>query len=75
MKYPLKRIGDYIEILSGYAFKSKDFCESGIPVIKIKNITPPNVSLIDLSFVPQEVAEANKKLNETVYISDYRNDS
>ena len=61
MKYPLKRIGDYIEILSGYAFKSKDFCESGIPVIKIKNITPPNVSLIDLSFVPQEVAEANKK--------------
>ena len=56
-----KRLGDYIEILSGFAFKSKDFCEKGIPVIKIKNICPPYVSLEDLSFVPSTIAYANSK--------------
>lgn len=55
------RLGEYIDILSGYSFKSKDFIDSGIPVIKIKNVTPPTVSLIDLSFVSKEVANTQKK--------------
>ena len=61
MGYELKRLGDYIDILPGYAFKSKDFSETGIPVIKIKNVSPPYVSLTDLSYVPQEVADASSK--------------
>ena len=55
MNYPIDKLGNYIQILSGFAFKSKDFSDSGIPVIKIKNVTPPSVSLIDLSYVPQDI--------------------
>lgn len=35
MKY--KMLKDICEIINGYAFKSKDFTDTGIPVIKIKN--------------------------------------
>lgn len=61
MSYPIERLGKYIDVLSGFAFKSKDFTERGIPVIKIKNVTPPSVSLVDLSYVSSEVAEKQKK--------------
>ena len=61
MRYPTERLGDHIQVLSGFAFKSKDFSDEGIPVIKIKNITPPSISLIDLSYVPEEIADKNEK--------------
>lgn len=61
MSYPVVRLGDYIDILSGFAFKSTEFVDCGIPVIKIKNITPPVVSLEDTSFVTDETAEQQKR--------------
>lgn len=30
--YPKDKLGKYIDILSGFAFKSKDFLDKGIPV-------------------------------------------
>lgn len=61
MNYDISRLGNHIQILSGFAFKSKDFSDSGVPVIKIKNVTPPSVSLIDLSYVPYDIAKQNSK--------------
>ena len=61
MSYPLEKLLSHIEILSGYAFKSKDFRDAGVPVIKIKNVTPPSVTLEDLSFVSKEIAQAQSK--------------
>lgn len=61
MKYEEKRLGDYIDVISGFAFKTKDFVENGIPIIKIKNIAPPEVSLEDLTYVSEEIAEKQKK--------------
>ncbi len=61
MSYPIDKLGKHIQILSGFAFKSKDFSDAGIPLIKIKNVTPPSVSLIDLSYVSEEVANQNSK--------------
>ena len=58
MSYLYVMLGDYIDILSGFAFKSKDFSDKGIPVIKIKNIVPPYVTLEDLSYVPNEIAKS-----------------
>ena len=55
------KLGDYIDVLSGYAFKSKDFSDSGIPVIKIKNVCPPYISLDDLSYVPESIAFQNQR--------------
>lgn len=61
MKYPTNKLGKHIDVLSGFAFKNKDFVDSGIPVIKIKNVKPPEVTLEDLSYVSQEIAENAKK--------------
>lgn len=55
------KLGDYIDVLSGFAFKSKDFSDSGIPVIKIKNVCPPYISLEDLSCVPNSIAFQNPR--------------
>ena len=61
MGYPLEKLGNHIDILPGFAFQSKDFVNSGIPIIKIKNITPPSVSLIDLSYVHEKILQQQKK--------------
>lgn len=61
MSYKEELLGDYIDILSGFAFKRKDFLDKGVPIIKIKNISPPCVTLDDLTYVSNEVAEKQKK--------------
>ncbi len=61
MSYPIDKLGNHIDILSGFAFKSKDFTETGVPVIKIKNVTPPYVSLESVSCVSNDIAEQQKK--------------
>jgi type I restriction enzyme, S subunit len=49
------RLGDVADILNGYAFKSKDFIDQGIPVIKIKNITPPIIDIKDVQNVSEDL--------------------
>jgi type I restriction enzyme S subunit len=61
MSYKEEKLGNYIDILSGFAFKTKDFTETGIPIIKIKNIKPPEVILEDLTYVSYDVAKKQSK--------------
>ena len=60
MSYPTEKLGKYIDILSGFAFKSKDFSNTGVPVIKIKNITPPYVSLEDVIQIRKRLLHLHK---------------
>ena len=53
-------LGDLIELRNGVAFKSSEFIESGIPVIKIKNVKPNKILLDDLSYVSEHSSQ-NKK--------------
>jgi type I restriction enzyme, S subunit len=54
--WEVRKLGDIADIVSGYAFKSKDFQKSGIPVIKIKNIKGNNmVDCIDTDFVSKDL--------------------
>jgi type I restriction enzyme, S subunit len=54
--WEVRKLGDIADIVSGYAFKSKDFQKSGIPVIKIKNIKGNNmVDCIDTDFVSEDL--------------------
>ena len=48
---PSQRIGDCFDLISGYPFKSSDFIERGVPVIKIKNVKANRMVYTDLSFV------------------------
>ncbi len=50
-------LGDVAKIQGGYAFKSKDFTETGIPVVKIKNVRKRDVDLADVARVSQDIAE------------------
>ena len=45
-------LGDVADVASGYAFKSSEFGETGIPVIKIKNVRVGYVDLSEVDHVP-----------------------
>ena len=59
--WDVAKLGDVADVLSGFAFKSKDFVDSGVPVIKIKNIVPPYVTTDDTVYVSQELYELSEK--------------
>ncbi|MCK0131469.1 restriction endonuclease subunit S [Flavobacteriaceae bacterium F08102] len=44
-------VGELLDTINGYAFKSNDFTNTGAyPIIKIKNVVPPFVQLSDCQF-------------------------
>ena len=47
MRWEKIEIGKVSKVISGLAFKSKDFQPIGIPIIKIKNIKDENIVLIE----------------------------
>lgn len=55
------KLGDVADVLSGYAFKTKDFVEEGIPVIKIKNIIPPTIDINDVQYVSEDLYRDKEK--------------
>ena len=60
LEFNWEPVGNYVNILSGFAFKSKDFINSGIPVVKIKNIVPPDVVLDDVQYVSEKFLTEKK---------------
>lgn len=58
-----KTIGETCQVIPGFAFKSKDWRDSGIPVIKIKNIKADcSVDVSQADCVPEEIV--TEKLNK-----------
>ena len=50
-------LSDVTFVKGGYAFKGKDFSETGLPVIKIKNINKDKtVNTMDVNYIPLDVA-------------------
>ncbi|MBK5276367.1 MAG: restriction endonuclease subunit S [Desulfuromonadales bacterium] len=61
-EFPITPIGFGANFISGYAFKSQDFCEKGLPVIKIKNIQDRIVTTASSQCVlPDLITEKLKK--------------
>ncbi|MCS7468518.1 restriction endonuclease subunit S [Stieleria sp. ICT_E10.1] len=54
------KIGDIFDITPGFAFKSRDFSDSGTPVVKIKNVKAGEVVLDNLSYVDPKFEEQRK---------------
>ncbi|PKR80373.1 restriction endonuclease subunit S [Brumimicrobium salinarum] len=50
-----------LKILGGYAFKSKDFVESGVPLIKIGSVNKGYFDLESFSFLPENYLLKYKK--------------
>ncbi len=53
-------IGEHFDLVNGYAFKSKDFTEKGVPVIKIKNIKAGYFSEHHFSYVLPKFLESQE---------------
>lgn len=54
--WKVEPLSKWFGFLPGYAFKSKDWQESGVPVIKIGSVKPGFVDLSQVSFVSTTVA-------------------
>jgi len=54
-------IGDYCSIKSGFAFKSSWWQNTGVRVIKIKNIEPSGLNLQECSFVSEDKVSIAKE--------------
>ena len=55
------RLGDVAKVISGFAFKSKDFQQEGIPIIKIKNIRVGSVDLSEIDHVDSSFLSLDTK--------------
>jgi type I restriction enzyme S subunit len=55
--WEVKKIRELADVINGFAFKGNDFIESGVPVLKIKNVKAGKILLNDLSYVSKEVVE------------------
>lgn len=55
------RLGELIEVLNGFAFKSKDFDYEGVPIIKINNVLVGGVDFTDAKYYSGELTSQLKK--------------
>lgn len=46
-----KKLGDVCELFHGYQFRSSDFKQSGLAIIKISNVIGSNLNLSDLTYI------------------------
>ncbi len=61
--WSIATIGDYFELIPGFAFKSEEFTDNGIPVIKIKNVKAGYFSDHEFSYVtPDFIRSRRSKL-------------
>lgn len=54
-------INDVAKIINGYAFKSKDFISSGVPIVKIKSLKDKMLVIDNGDFVDEEFLKLNEK--------------
>ena len=64
--WKVARVGNYVKIKSGFAFKSEWWQDEGCPVVKIKDIDNGEIVITDLDFVSEEHTKKAKSflLNE-----------
>jgi len=56
-RFPLAPLGDYATVQIGFSFKSQDFTNVGVPVLKIKNVRLREVDTNEVDFVDKGIAD------------------
>ncbi|WP_282064036.1 restriction endonuclease subunit S [Vibrio rotiferianus] len=51
------KLQDFADHQKGFAFKSKDYIEQGIAVVRVSNLTRDSIDCSDLKFVSEQVAQ------------------
>ena len=52
-------LGDIVTHQKGFAFKSIDYVDSGVPVVRVSNFTNDSISTTDLKYVTETVSLLN----------------
>jgi type I restriction enzyme S subunit len=52
--WEVKKLGNIIEVVNGFAFKGVDFCDEGVSVLKIKNVKPGKILFENMAFVTED---------------------
>jgi type I restriction enzyme S subunit len=52
--FPTGKVGDNVSFMNGYAFKSEEFIDSGVPIVKIKNIKSSILSFEKVQYSKQD---------------------
>ena len=60
-KWSVDSVGDFFDLVTGYAFKSPDFCDDGIPVIKIKNVKAGHFNKHQFSYVSPDFLDTRSE--------------
>jgi type I restriction enzyme S subunit len=55
--FPLAPLSDYATVQIGFSFKSQDFTNAGVPVLKIKNVRLREVDTNEVDFVDKSIAD------------------
>ncbi|MCG7932636.1 MAG: restriction endonuclease subunit S [Candidatus Thiodiazotropha lotti] len=69
---PRSILGDLIVHQKGFPFKSRDYQDEGIPVVRVSNFTDDSIDTSDLKFVSENIASENQKValrNDDVIIA------
>lgn len=53
MGWPMAAMGSQLKVIGGYAFKSEDFQEGGLPVIRISNLNKDSIDLDGCARIPK----------------------
>ncbi|MEJ9171890.1 restriction endonuclease subunit S [Bacillus cereus] len=61
MKYEHVILGDMVTFQKGFVFKSKDFTNYGIPVVKVSNFIEDTVDMSSCEMLPNSFYETNKR--------------
>jgi len=55
-------LGELISHKKGFAFKSNDYVDIGVPVVRVSNFTDDSISRDDLKFVSASIAKVNSNV-------------
>lgn len=66
-KIQRKNLGTLVTHKKGFAFKSKDYTRTGVPVVRVSNFTWDSISTEDLRFVSNDTANSNKVVSLNKY--------
>ncbi len=62
-EWEVVRLGDFVKVQGGFAFKSSDYVKAGIALIRISNISHGNIELRELVYLPHEYLEKYKEFS------------
>ena len=67
MKWEKVKLGDYIDTLKGFAFKSAKYTMEGIPIVRASNFTKDSISYDNIKYYSKEDANEYIKYRLTPF--------